>query len=255
MTLSLVTDQLDHNKSMHYNLSIRLSADGFSFSVYNPIRDSIMLKQSFAIRSEISIIANLKQAFKMLDFLSYAYKQVDVTVYTKRFTLVPNDLFDEAQISSLFFYNFPQKENDLVLTNELLHNKSQLLFSVNKSLYHFLMEKYETVQIYSSVTRPAEDFALRSRFGSEKKLYACVYRNQLDVYAYERGQLLLLNTYACSADSDYMYYLLLVWKQLQMDQLKDELYLVGLQKHETDLLRDLSDFIKNVSTLELDSLH
>lgn len=255
MPFDVITDQFDHNKSAHYNLSIRLSADGFSFSVYNPIRDSNMLKQSFAINQGISIIANFKQAFKELDFLGYTYKHVDVTIDTKRFTLIPEDLFIENQTSQLFYYNFPQKEDDLVLHNTLTNNKAELLFAVSKSLYHFLQDKYTSLNLYSAMTKPAEEFALRSRFGCEKKMFAHAHLNRLDVYAFDRSQLALLNTYACTASSDRLYYLLLAWKQLQMDQLEDELYLMGTTRKDTHFIHELSDFINHVSILDIDFLY
>ena len=34
-----MTERIDFTKSEQYTLSIRLSADGFSFSIYNPLTD------------------------------------------------------------------------------------------------------------------------------------------------------------------------------------------------------------------------
>ena len=35
-----MTERIDFTKSEQYTLSIRLSADGFSFSIYNPLTDN-----------------------------------------------------------------------------------------------------------------------------------------------------------------------------------------------------------------------
>ena len=35
-----IAETIDFGKSEQYTLSIRLSTDGFSFSIYNPIHDS-----------------------------------------------------------------------------------------------------------------------------------------------------------------------------------------------------------------------
>ena len=230
-----------------YTLSIRLSTDGFSFSIYNPIRDSFVLSKEYEIERKLSLTANVKQAFKELDFLSNSYKQVNVSLVSKRFTLLPIELFDEDQVKTCFYYNYPPKENETVLYNTLPKTNAVVLFGVNKSLYHFLLETHPQVQFYSSVTSLAEHFALKSRIGSDKKMYACLHGETMELYAYERGHLMLLNAYDCAHVSDRVYYLLYAWKQLQMDQLRDELCIVGGDSDRGQFVEELQRFVQHIS--------
>ena len=246
-----ITDKIDFNKSEQYILSIRLSTDGFSFSIYNPIRDRFVLTQQRDIETGLSITANMKQAFKESDFLSYTYKEVNVSLVSKRFTLIPQDLFTEDQINAYFYYNFSPKENEVILYDTLPKNGTVILYAIDKSLHGFLKERYPQIQYHSSMTPLAEHFAVKSRLGSDKKMYVHLHKEYMEVYVYERGHLMMLNTYDCKNDSDRAYYLLYAWKQFAMDQLIDELHIMGGGEHAEKLVGEMRRFVQHIFTLSL----
>lgn len=246
-----ITHTIDFNKSEQYILSIRLSTDGFSFSIYNPIRDSFILSHQREIKPELSFTANLKEAFKELDFLGYLYKEVNVLWTTKRYTLLPIELFAEDHADTCFYYNFSPKENEIILHDALPKNGAVVLFAMDKSLHVFLSEKYNSIQFSSSLKAPAEHFAVRSRIGSDRKIYMHLYTKGIELYGYERGHLMLLNYYACEQTSDRAYFLLYAWKQLGMDQLKDELYVFGEASNKEELIEELQRFIQHIVRLNL----
>ena len=51
---------IDFTKSKQYTLSIRLSTDGFSFSIYNPIHDNSQSLFEKEVDTSLSLTANLK---------------------------------------------------------------------------------------------------------------------------------------------------------------------------------------------------
>jgi len=244
-----IADKIDFTKSEQYILSIRLSTDGFSFSIYNPIRDCLVHSYQKNIDTGLSITANMKQAIKDLDFLSFTYKEVNVSLAGKRFTLIPSELFKEDQITTYFYYNFSTKENELVLYDTLPRNRVMILYGMEKSLYHLLLEQYPRMHCHSSITLLAEDLNIKSRSGSDKKMYAFLHHGLMVIYAYERGHLMLLNAYDCKNSADRVYYLLYAWKQLNMDQLVDELYIMGEEEDRNPFLDEMQRFIQHVFTL------
>ncbi len=48
-----MTERIDFTKSEQYTLSIRLSADGFSFSIYNPLTDNDFCFVPYPVRHRI----------------------------------------------------------------------------------------------------------------------------------------------------------------------------------------------------------
>lgn len=87
----------DFNKSEQYTLSIRLSTDGFSFSVFNPLGDGEFSYYDRAVDESFSLTANLKQTFRELAWLERPFRRVNVLMADKRFTFIPLEFFEDEQ--------------------------------------------------------------------------------------------------------------------------------------------------------------
>ncbi|MEG1564315.1 MAG: DUF3822 family protein [Bacteroides sp.] len=239
-------DTIDFSKSEQYTLSIRLSTDGFSFSIYNPIHDDDLSFFEKEVDASLSLTANLKQAFRELEFLNHRYKRINILITGKRFTFVPLELFEDDQAETIFYYNHPRREGETIQYNILKKHNLVVVFGMDKSTFLFLNERYPDAYFYSQASPLTEYFSMRSRLGNNKKLYASLRKDAIDVYCYERGHLLLANSFECKQTADRIYYLLYVWKQLDFDQKRDELHLTGLLKDKETLTRELRKFILQV---------
>ena len=99
-------NKIDYSKSEQYTLSIRLSTDGFSFSIYNPIYESSLSFFEKEINPSLSLTANLKQVFRETELLTLPYKRINILMAGNRFTPVPSELFDDEQTETLFHFPF-----------------------------------------------------------------------------------------------------------------------------------------------------
>ena len=104
----------DFNKSEQYTLSIRLSTDGFSFSVFNPLGDGEFSYYDRAVDESFSLTANLKQTFRELAWLERPFRRVNVLMADKRFTFIPLEFFEDEQTEIIFYHNHPKRENETV---------------------------------------------------------------------------------------------------------------------------------------------
>ena len=77
-------------------------------------------------------------------------------------------------------------------------------------------------------------------------MYASVRKDAIDIYCFERGQLLLANSFECMQTEDRIYYLLYVWKLLEFNQERDELHLTGTLSDKETLMNELKKFIMQV---------
>ena len=222
-------NKIDFSKSEQYTLSIRLSTDGFSFSIYNPIHESSLSFFEKETNASLSLTANLKQFFRETEFLTLPYRRVNILMADKRFTHVPTDFFEEEQAGILFYHNHSPKENEIVLHNVLSRSNVTVIFGMDRSAYLFLKEQYP-----------------EARLGNSKKMYVSLRKNAMDLFCYERGHLLLANSFECEQTADRIYYLLYIWKQLGFDQERDELHLTGILADKENLVTELRKFILQV---------
>ena len=238
---------IDLNKSEQYILSIRLSADGFSFSIHHPQQEEISYSL-YEVNSSYSMTANVKKMLATTEELSRSYQTVNVLIDTPRFTLVPFDLFEDEQTEEFFHLNFPKKENETILCNILGKNNVALLFGVDKHTHQLLAEQFPNARIFASISPLLEYFHTRSRENDTKNLYVHFHANKMDVFAFDKGKLLLTNTFQCKQTPDKVYYMLYIWQQLGFSQEKDQLWLAGNIEAEEELMTELNKFIRNVKT-------
>ena len=239
-------ETIDFSKSEQYTLSIRLSADGFSFSVFNPLNENELFFFDRKVEESLSLTANLKQTFREVEWLKHPYRRVNILMAGKRFTLVPLEFFEDEQTEMLFYHNHPKRENEVIQYNILRKNNTVVLFSMDKSARSFLCEQYPNVRFYSQASSFIEHFSSKSRLGNNRKMYVHLRKDAAELYCYDRNHLLLANSFECKQTADRIYYLLYIWKQLGFEQERDELHLTGELFDKETLLSELRKFIRQV---------
>ena len=88
-------ENIDFRKSEHYTLSIRLTADGFCFSLTSPTEIKFFPNWESEIDLLLSECGNLKKIFKQTEWLNNPFGQVNIIVENTRHLLMPLAYFDD----------------------------------------------------------------------------------------------------------------------------------------------------------------
>ena len=242
---------IDFNLSPQYTLSIRVDADGLAFSVSGPRatgKDAPMC-ESLPVDESLPLAANLRHAFEEKEWLARPYRQVHVLVATHRFTLMPLELFEDEQAEAVFHFNHPRRPHEEVGYDILHSNNLVVLFGMDRSVAAFLRERHPEARFHAQVSPLLDLFAAKSRAGRVRRMYVHVRREYADVFCYDRGHLLLCNSYACKQDGNRLYYLLYAWNALGFDQERDELCLCGQVGERDAWVGELKRFVRRVSVM------
>ncbi len=241
---------LDFTQSGQYILSIRLSADGFSFSVFNPNLGDEPYYRVFKVNTLHSLAANVKQFLQETPELHHPYKRVEILYKTSRYTAVPLQWYEDDMAETLFYQNLPKQNNENVLRNILHGTNIVILFSMDKLSHLYLSEHFPQARFLVSVSPQVECLLTRART-ENKRLYVNLSTTEMEVCCLQAGKLLLLNTYRAMAHEDRLYYLLQIWRDLGLSQTSDELCLVGNEKIVEELRNYFSHYIRKVGKFHL----
>ena len=237
---------IDFNQSEQHLLSIRLSADGFSFSICHPQQKGDCFFTTYPVNVSCSMTANLKEMLASTEAFRHSYRKVNILIDTPRFTTIPFDLFEDEQLETLFYHNFSRIDNETVLCNISGKSNTVIVFGMDKHTHSLLNEHFPHARIFASVSPLVEFFAQESRTSNQKTLYVNLKRNSMDVIGLDRGKLLFMNTFNCKQVSDRVYYLLYVWQQLGFSQENDHLRLAGADKCQ-EISQEIQKFLRNVT--------
>ena len=237
---------IDFSQSEHNTLSVRLSTDGFTSVVYNPLNGGETYCENYPVNTQRSMAANVKGFLSETEVLKHEFRQVNLVIHTHRFTLVPLEWFEDELMETLFYQSFSKGNNEIVLCNVLGKSSMVIIFSVDKLTHLYLSERFPEARFLSSVSPQIEYLALKSKQGNNRKLYANLHPQAMEVFCMERGHTLLCNSYAINSTEDYNYYLLNVWQQSGYDQYQDELHLTGEATAKKEVAERLKQYIQKV---------
>ena len=230
-------------------LSIRLSADGFSFSVTNSINKASFRYESLLIQPNISLTANIKQVILPHELLQKQFKEIKILLNTPNYTIVPFELFEDEQAETIYYQCHPKRPGETILYNILDRCNIVIIFAIEKSTHTLLQELFSKARIYASISPLIEHLANKSRIGGNYKTYIHLRQKNTDILVFKHGQPLLINTFATLSNNDRIYYILNIWEKLALNQEHDELYIVGNHIHTEQIANDLGTYIKSVSII------
>lgn len=239
-------DNIDLSNSLQYKLSIRLSSDGFSFSITDPNCDNNFLFSSFDVSSGCSMSVNVKEMLSSTEYFKRKYKKVDVIVDSSRFTIVPSELIDESKLEDIIYYNFQRISNEEVFLNKLNKSGEVIIFGFDKHAIQFLKEHFHDINVICSVASIADYFSQKSAICSNKRMYVDICQDNMKVFCYDNNKLLLINRYSCKENSDRIYYLLYIWKNLGFNKEKDFIILNGNVRRKDEMIKELQTFVPHV---------
>jgi hypothetical protein len=239
-----IDETFDIQNGQHYTLSIQCALDGFSFSVYDHFVRKFMVFAEYEIfaSTPFELRNSLETIVSSEPILQQTYKYIKVAWLTRETTLVPEALFSPDEAETLFNLTFEPNR-----ANELIVNQAGKLWifltAFPRILKDWFQTKYPGCLFLSSAT-PLIHYALQHQLNNDKLL---VYWHQhtLFVLNMKDDQPAILNSFYVKNETDCLYYLLNVNKQL-VTNTKSGIVLMGKITPGSELENQLKKYFDQV---------
>ncbi|MCR4603339.1 MAG: DUF3822 family protein [Prevotella sp.] len=235
---------MGENNNLVRRLTIRIGRSSLAM-LEQPSSGSDIIYEPYVVKSGVSMAANLREAFKNSDLLLQAPPRVRVLLDSD-VLMVPVELFEENHMEEMHSHAFPRREQEAVYYNVLPDLNAVAVFSMNKDLRLVLDDHFQDVRLIAAIQPVWRYLHQRSFTGIRPKLYAYFHEKRLELFAFQKNRFRFCNSFDASRIKDAQFFIFYVWKQLQMDAVYDELYLVGDIPGEEAMLQDLRKFLQKV---------
>lgn len=226
-------------------MTIRVAKGSLAFAIPDRMSDTQIVYQPYITKSGVSLAANLREAFKTESILQRHTPKAKVFIDSPSL-LVPLEEYRDEDAETLYMHSFPDTESAIIVSNVLPDLNAVALFALNRDLKLVVEDHYEDVN-YTCLMRPVWDYLHKRNFiGNRRKLYAYFHDGTLEVFSFERDHFVFCNRYDGRHAKDSVYFILFIWKQLALDQLHDELFLVGDMPEKETLLKALRTYVSVV---------
>ena len=247
--LELFDETLDINSTENYELAIQVSPDGFSFCLLDAIRNKFVLIRAFEPEENKYFNADkIKELITKDDFLTKRYKKVNIVIPSPKFTLVPAPLFDPARKDEYFTFNHIQ-ENDIIISNKVSDPEAFIVFSISKPFNDLINNFYPGIHPHIHI-KPLFDHISHVRKGiNGNYIHIHVEREYFNLIIFNNNLLKFCNTYNYRNISDILYFVLNVFKTLDIKQ-EETIYFSGLTEKYDDLSSNFSIYVRNLKFAE-----
>jgi len=248
--ISLIDKDFRKDATYRYALFIQLLNDSLGYCILDISQNKFLVLESFSFKS--SDDAELQcEAYKEIidksENLKYVYKQVKVVYHGHKSTIVPAPLFDEKEIKT--YLKFTEKlPNDFeIVANKLNAVDAHCIYALPECLKKIFNEFFPNHKLYSASIVMIENLLLNFKHQvNEKKVFVNVHSSQFEILIMEGKKLLLYNSFLFKSPEEFIYYILFVIEQMDLNPENVDVTILGEIIAESQLYEVLYKYIRNI---------
>lgn len=247
-------DRFDEDYIHQYHLLINIGTRDFQLAVLDPNENLVLLMEDFVlpnITSHEELLQLLDQLFDSHALLKAGFwNKIKIAFKNHKFVQVPSVLFVPEAAADYLRFNAhvdSSKETFLSIANPLAG--AVTVFAINKDLKDWIDGVYPNNKpLYLHQSAALIEGVLKvAAKRDDDPLYIYVDRFKLHIVACRNKKLIYYNQFAIKEFSDYVRYIMMVMKSLNMDQKTSEVVLWGYIGNNSPHYHEFYKYINNVT--------
>lgn len=225
-----------------WELLVAIAGKQLDYILYTPsVANSLITGEVAAVDDTLQA---LEDAVYETPLLLDEYKRVRVVVHSPHFVLFPGDVSDE-ECADLLRLAFPGDDGDADVCS-LPQNGVKVAYLMPRGMKAFLGRTFNYPTMCHHLMPLCEHFGGLNQDNSASRMFLHLHEESMDLAIYRDGKLQCANTYAFTDNKDAVYYALSAWRNCHLDQLSDELQLMGDRDVCAAMTPQLREFVKSV---------
>lgn len=246
-------DRFDEDKLHQYRLLVQLGVRDFQVAVVAEGDKRLLFFEDYILsdlNSYAELLALIKNLFEAHPVLQAGFwKEVKLSIKNNKFVHVPTQLVEPTSSSDYLKFNAALDETEITFSCRNLNIQSTTIFAVQNELADWLKEIYKNTKLtfFHQSTALIDGVLAYSKKINSNTLYIYVDRFKLHILSVKNGQLIYYNQFVIKQFADYVKYIMLVMKGLDMDQATSEVILWGYIGKSSPHYLEFIKYIRNVN--------
>ncbi len=241
--------------AQHKSLSIQFSLDGFSFCISNSTTKEIILFTEYTFASPVAspelLLEKIIHVFDTDKDLQQDFVSVFAVHQNNLATLVPTPLFDRNNLAPYLKYTVKTLATDFITYD--IHDTSEIntVYIPYVNINNYIFQNFGEFEYKHHSTVLINKLLAYSKENSEKQFFVHVSPNHIDIVVCKEGNLIFYNSFPYTTKEDFIYYILFVAEQLQMNPDSFQLTFIGNIEKESDLYLITYTYVRNIHFMNL----
>ncbi len=250
-----IKSNLDSKNQDYNHLSIQFSLGGFSFCVLNKDDKKFTALYNYSFKENSytpqTLLQNITEIFDTNELLKdKKYHSVSVSHTNNLSSLVPNPLFKEERMSDYLSYNNKTLRHDFFAFDDLKNHEMVNVYVPFVNANNFFVDQFGGFEYKHFSTVLVENLVDIYKFSLVPHMFVNICKRHFEIVVIADKKLQLYNTFDYKTKEDFIYYILFVAEQLNLNPEELELQLLGNVKKDDELYKMAFGYVRNVSLIE-----
>jgi len=246
-------ERFDEDKIHQYTLFVNIGTRDFQVGVVDAEENRFLVLEDYvfpSVSSHQELLSALDQLFEAHPFLRAGFwKKIKISFKNQSFVQVPQALYSEDALADYLKFNthVNSAQEDFIPVS-LKSTQAVTVFAVHKDIKAWLESLYPNntpVFIHQSGVL-IEGIMQSAKNRKDNPLFVYVDRFKLHILSAHNGKLVYYNQFTIKQFSDYIKYIMLVMKSLNMDQRTSQVVLWGYIGKNSPHYHEFYKYINNV---------
>ena len=235
-------DKIDIQHPEAWELLVAIDDQQLDYILYTPAVAG-SLQMGHASRTDNSLQALEDATYDAPELLN-DYRRVRIVVQSRHFVLLPMETGDD-DCARLVRTAFPADEGEAAVC-PMPENGVKIAYLMPHGTQAFLGRTFNYPEVYHHLYPLCEHFKGLNRGDSLSRMFLNLNAESMDMAIYRKGALVCANSYLFTNTHDATYFALNAWRAHDLDQLTDELQLMGDRQMCAEMTPKLREFVKFV---------
>lgn len=246
-------DRFEEDNIHEYSLLLNVGPRDVQVGVVDSTENRLLYLEDYVLPSVSSsddLIYTLEQLFDYHAFIRAGFwKRIKIALKNQKLVQVPQALFDESAAQEYLKLNAQPSAKEETAFIAMEKSEAVTVFAIQKELKTWVEQKYpqkqftllhQSAALIEGVMRVAEK-------RTDNPLYLYVDRFKLHILSVNEGKLVYYNQFTILSFQDYIRYIMLVMKTLNMDQQTSKVVMWGYIGKNSPHYHEFYKYIQNVT--------
>jgi len=231
-----------------YYLFQYINDNEFCFTVLDIEKIQYLVFKRFVFDPEKDIYINIEKIINKEELLNKNFAKRYLLVSSTKSTLIPALFFSEKDIKTYFQFVHQLSDYDELNYTFVPSIRSYNVFSINSELINLLNKNQKSIVFHSNhVTIET----IMQVINKNDCIYTYFNNNILEVALKERNELRYFNQFVLIDNSDFLYYIKLIYEQLKIGSENLNFFYSGNSSYEQSIIKYINSYFKKPLIVEI----
>ncbi len=217
--LNFVDRSFNKDHSVNYHLSLQADRNGLAYCIRNGRQKEFIVFRKYRfdhVYLESDLVGQVISVLDRDEILHLPFLDVHFMGYTQQNTLVPASYFSPDHLIDYMDFNAGGASDGELFSNNIRTLDTNIVFSLSRALVSLVTLHFKKVEFSSQASPFLWNVSNQSGSLNNTALYVGLNADFFDVAVTGGGKLMLYNTFQYVNETDLLYYVLYVCKQLSL---------------------------------------